>query len=111
MNHKDAQIEEQVFEFIRDFWPYASEINLTLDTTMDDLGIAGIDAEKLMESYIETFNVHFPQPFDYQKYFAPETIDIVGLIKGLFKKSDDKFYSLKIRDFTIAAKAGIWHYP
>jgi Protein of unknown function (DUF1493) len=105
--------EEIVIQFIQEVWPYAAGITLTSKTTMDELGIGGIDAEDFMEKYTEKFSVEFPYPFDYQKHFAPENIDVIGLIKEIFNnnKEREKFYSLTINDLVIAAKNKIWHYP
>lgn len=76
----------------------------------EDLKIDGDDAFELLQAFSEKFNVDMSE-FKYNEYFAPEGIDIIGVLSRLFKdKEKKKLKSLTLADLEEAAKEGKWIY-
>lgn len=104
---------EALKEFIQREWSVGSG-ELSRETTLeDDLGITGDDGVEFIDKFSEEFEVDFPDDFDYSKYFGPEGLDLVGVIKRAFIKKE-------LRETTIPITLGQleeamvkkeWHYP
>ncbi len=103
-------IEQQVYELVR---PYAGtylfnlkKVELTPTTDLDsDLGLDELEAEDLMTSFFETFNVA-KEGFRIENYYPQAPVSW-----NPFRKTEP----ISVADFTIgmlieSAKAGKWLY-
>jgi len=83
-------------------------INLTQSTRIyEDLKIDGDDAFELLKSFEREFNVDMTD-FEYNNYFAPEGIDLIGGLINIFKKNKKKLLPLTLGDLETVAKKGKW---
>lgn len=114
-NYKPIKIEtdvmEELFESIK-LLVYQkignNNIRLERGTRLyKDLKIDGDDAFELLESFMVRFNVDMTG-FDYNEYFAPEGIDIIGAAVRLFKGKETKLQELTLGDLEITAKSRKW---
>lgn len=51
----------------------------------EDLRITGLDAVEFIDKWAETFGVE-AQGFPYDRYFGPDSLDVIRSILGLFSK-------------------------
>lgn len=73
----------------------------------EDLRIDGDDAFELFKSFESEFNVDM-QGFNFNQYFAPEGIDIIGAFSRLFNKNKINLQTLTLADLEKAMIAGRW---
>ena len=84
------------------------ESKLTRTTRLyEDLKIDGDDAFELLKSFEQEFQVDMKN-FDFNSYFAPEGIDLLGVLGNLFKKKTSSKDSLNLGDLEKAALRKYW---
>lgn len=99
-----------VFEEIKSFLSQEIGTNKFMERNTrlyEDLRIDGDDAFELMQKYKSVFKVDMTH-FDYNLYFAPEGIDLIGAVMSVFKKGKPKLKSITIGDLERAAISGAW---
>lgn len=73
----------------------------------EDLKIDGDDAFELLKAFESEFDVDMTN-FGYNNYFAPEGIDLIGVVLNILKKNKKKLLPLTLGDLEQAASRGKW---
>ncbi len=109
---KSNNIENQVFQFVKDrhwkFWKRLSEA-----TKLEvDLGLTGDDAIEFMESFFKKFNVDGSK-FKPSEYFHYEGFDSIGssVFPVFGKKKHLPKYDITVGDLIKAIELGKWVDP
>jgi len=85
-----------------------TNIELDRETRLyEDLKIDADDAFELLDAFRTKFIVDM-SGFDFNEYFAPEGIDLIGAFLSFFKKNKASLKDLTLGDLEQAAKAGRW---
>lgn len=117
------QIEKQVIELLADQTGYPQE-RITMDTSIiDDLGVAGDDADELFQAFDERFGTN-SQRIDYLRFFGHEGVYpwtifvwLFILLWGLFRLLAGKTFSkkrkqeedMKVSDFVETVVSKKWN--
>jgi len=65
---------------------FGGQLKLTPDSRLEgDLRLTGLDAVEFIDKWAETFGID-AQGFPYNRYFGPDTFDVVRSVLGLFSK-------------------------
>lgn len=65
---------------------FGGSLKLTPDSRLEeDLRLTGLDAVEFIDKWAETFGVA-AQGFPYNRYFGPESLDVIKSVLGLFSK-------------------------
>lgn len=65
---------------------FGGALTLTPDSQLEeDLRLTGVDAVEFIDGWAETFGVA-AQGFPYNRYFDPDSWDVVGSVLGVFSK-------------------------
>ena len=87
-------------------------LKLTPDSRLEeDLRLTGLDAVEFIDKWAEEFNVEAPQGFPYDRYFGPESLDVIRSILGLFSKRfrDPELVPLTLGMLAEAMRRGRWN--
>ncbi|ACR29127.1 DUF1493 family protein [Burkholderia glumae] len=65
---------------------FGGPLKLTPDSRIEeDLRLTGLDAVEFIDKWAETFSIE-AQGFPYNRYFGPESLDVIKSVLGLFSK-------------------------
>jgi acyl carrier protein len=75
----------------------------------EDLRITGLDAVEFIDKWAETFGVE-AQGFPYDRYFGPDSLDVIRSILGVFSKRfrDPELVPLTLGMLAEAMRRGRW---
>ena len=96
-----------VVKFIADFIGVKANKISSESRIYEDLKVDGDDAIELIFEFAKHFEVDM-EGFEPKKYFAPEGIDLIGALLGLFKKNK-KLEPLKVSHLVDAANKKRWN--
>lgn len=86
-------------------------LKLTPDSRLEeDLRLTGLDAVEFIDKWAEEFNVE-AQGFPYDRYFGPESLDVIRSILGLFSRRfrDPELVPLTLGMLAEATRRGRWN--
>ncbi|WP_116137979.1 DUF1493 family protein [Trinickia diaoshuihuensis] len=86
-------------------------LTLTPDSRLEeDLRLTGLDAVEFIDKWADEFNIE-ADGFPYDRYFGPESLDVIRSVLGLFSKRfrDPKLASLTLGMLAEAMKRGRWN--
>jgi acyl carrier protein len=77
----------------------------------EDLRLTGLDAVEFIDKWAEEFNIEAPQGFPYDRYFGPESLDVIRSILGIFSKRfrDPELVPLTLGMLAEAMRLGRWN--
>ncbi|TCW87135.1 acyl carrier protein [Burkholderia sp. SRS-46] len=90
---------------------FGGPLKLTPDSRIEeDLRLTGLDAVEFIDKWAETFSVE-AQGFPYNRYFGPESLDIIKSVLGLFSKKhrDPELVPLTLGMLAEAMRRGRWN--
>ncbi|KVD07422.1 DUF1493 family protein [Burkholderia ubonensis] len=90
---------------------FGGPLKLTPDSRIEeDLRLTGLDAVEFIDKWAETFGVE-AQGFPYNRYFGPESLDVIKSVLGLFSKKhrDPELVSLTLGMLAEAMRRGRWN--
>ncbi|KVG35641.1 acyl carrier protein [Burkholderia ubonensis] len=90
---------------------FGGPLKLTPDTRIEeDLRLTGLDAVEFIDKWAETFGVE-AQGFPYNRYFGPESLDVIQSVLGLFSKKhrDPELVPLTLGMLAEAMRRGRWN--
>ncbi|WP_410221846.1 DUF1493 family protein [Pedobacter sp.] len=97
---------EEVKEFISAFWSY-NKNKITIEKSLDDLGMYGDDKKDFLMSFIEKFNIE-ASDLDYDKFCE---LEIFNPLKILFFRKNDEKPKIKIEHLINVVKKKRWFNP
>ena len=89
---------------------FGGPLKLTPASRLDeDLRITGLDAVEFIDKWAETFGVE-AQGFPYDRYFGPDSLDVIRSILGVFSKRfrDPELVPLTLGMLAEAMRRGRW---
>ncbi|KVP40990.1 DUF1493 family protein [Burkholderia ubonensis] len=90
---------------------FGGPLKLTPDSRIEeDLRLTGLDAVEFIDKWAETFGVE-AQGFPYNRYFGPESLDVIQSVLGLFSKKnrDPELVPLTLGMLAEAMRRGRWN--
>ncbi|KVO11696.1 DUF1493 family protein [Burkholderia ubonensis] len=90
---------------------FGGPLKLTPDSRIEeDLRLTGLDAVEFIDKWAETFGVE-AQGFPYNRYFGPESLDVIKSVLGLFSKKhrDPELVPLTLGMLAEAMRRGRWN--
>ncbi|WP_126285664.1 DUF1493 family protein [Burkholderia stagnalis] len=90
---------------------FGGPLKLTPDSRIEeDLRLTGLDAVEFIDKWAETFGVE-AQGFPYNRYFGPESLDVIKSVLGLFSKKhrDTELVPLTLGMLAEAMRRGRWN--
>ncbi|RQR57398.1 DUF1493 family protein [Burkholderia sp. Bp9126] len=90
---------------------FGGPLKLTPDSRIEeDLRLTGLDAVEFIDKWAETFSVE-AQGFPYNRYFGPESLDVIKSVLGLFSKKhrDPELVPLTLGMLAEAMRRGRWN--
>ncbi|KVG71011.1 acyl carrier protein [Burkholderia ubonensis] len=90
---------------------FGGPLKLTPDSRIEeDLRLTGLDAVEFIDKWAETFSIE-AQGFPYNRYFGPESLDVIKSVLGLFSKKhrDPELVPLTLGMLAEAMRRGRWN--
>ncbi|KVG84552.1 acyl carrier protein [Burkholderia ubonensis] len=90
---------------------FGGPLKLTPDSRIEeDLRLTGLDAVEFIDKWAETFGVE-AKGFPYNRYFGPESLDVIKSVLGLFSKKhrDPELVPLTLGMLAEAMRRGRWN--
>ncbi|PMS33228.1 uncharacterized protein DUF1493 [Trinickia symbiotica] len=90
---------------------FDGQLKLTPDSRLEeDLRLTGVDAVEFIDKWAETFGIE-AQGFPYNRYFGPDSLDVIKSVLGLFSKRfrDPPLVSLTLGMLAEAMRRGRWN--
>ncbi|PTB20451.1 acyl carrier protein [Trinickia symbiotica] len=90
---------------------FGGQLKLTPDSRLEeDLRLTGVDAVEFIDKWAETFGIE-AQGFPYNRYFGPDSLDVIKSVLGLFSKRfrDPPLVSLTLGMLAEAMRRGRWN--
>ncbi|KWN97249.1 MULTISPECIES: DUF1493 family protein [Burkholderiaceae] len=90
---------------------FGGPLKLTPDSRIEeDLRLTGLDAVEFIDKWAETFGIE-AQGFPYNRYFGPESLDVIKSVLGLFSKKhrDPELVPLTLGMLAEAMRRGRWN--
>lgn len=98
---------EELRDFLSDYWSYKKE-KITMNKSLDDLGMFGDDKRDFLLSFNERFNIE-SKDLDLEKYCEPETFNPFRFL--FFKKRSDDKIKIKINHLLDVMMKKKWFDP
>lgn len=89
---------------------FGGPLKLTPNSRLEqDLRLTGLDAVEFIDKWAETFRVE-AQGFPYDRYFGPDSLDVVRSVLGMFSKRfrDPELVPLTLGMLAEAMRRGRW---
>ena len=98
---------KELRDFLSVFWSYKKD-KITINKSLDDLGMYGDDKRDFLKSFVEKFNVNFSD-LNYDKFCEPERFNP---LKRIFIKSKNEEKTIiTIEHLINVIKRKEWFYP
>ncbi|WP_321885166.1 DUF1493 family protein [Paraburkholderia bannensis] len=77
----------------------------------EDLRLTGMDAIEFIDNWAEKFNIDAPDGFPYDRYFGPESLDVIRAVAGIFSKKfrDAPLVPITLGMLAEAMRRGKWN--